>query len=195
MAQMHFLLHGWKHKLCLILAPQFLISLCPEHARHSKLELILLNSASFRLVTCLWIVSWTTWVYLLNNLDKLQLWQGIIVSPAAFAREGAGNVHSGLHGCLRRWSHYESCKTSCFPKSFSSLAEIWTCPLMSWQSSALWAAEERLQGGLKRLKNPARKWKGLWSLKSPCLKANLIALWMTGWLGWTCGGSESWAPC
>lgn len=28
-AQMHFLLHGWKHKLCLILPPQFLISLCP----------------------------------------------------------------------------------------------------------------------------------------------------------------------
>lgn len=29
-------------------------------------------------------------MYLLNNLDKLQLWQGDIELPAAFARKGLG---------------------------------------------------------------------------------------------------------
>lgn len=33
---------------------------------------------------------------------------------------------------------------------------------------------------------------GHWNLLA--LKANLIILWITGWLGWTCGGSEIWAP-
>lgn len=159
-AWMHFLSHGWKHKLCLILPPQFLISLCPERTRNSKLALILLNSAPFGLVTCLWILSWSTWVYLLNNLDKLQLWQGVNDSPAAFTRRGAGNVHSRLHSCQLRWFHHESCKTSCFPKSLSSSAEMWTCPLMSLQSSVIQAAEERLQE-TEKAENPTRKWKGL----------------------------------